>query len=225
MDYVLVHGTTQAPAGWQRLTGALTRRGHRVQAVDLPADEPGLLAADYARLAAEQVAGKADEPVVVAHSGGCLLLPAIAREVGARHLVWLAGYVPDPAGGQSFAGEIKASGSEMFGPEWRSLTEPPTADPVVAAYFLFHDCDLETLRWAVSTLRLFFPVAAYQEAGQPAEPVAPSTYVLPRGDRTFRPDWMRAAARERLGVDPVEIDGGHCPHVSRPEAIAEILDR
>jgi hypothetical protein len=156
----------------------------------------------------------ADEPVVVAHSGGCLLLPAIAREVGARHLVWLAGYVPDPAGGQSFAGEIKASGAEMFGPEWRSLTEPPTADPVVAAYFLFHDCDLETLPWAVSTLRLFFPVGAYQEAGQPAEPVAPSTYVLPRGDRTFWPQSMRAAARERLGVDPVEIDGGgHCPHV------------
>jgi pimeloyl-ACP methyl ester carboxylesterase len=35
---------------------------------------------------------------------------------------------------------------------------------------------------------------------------------------------MRAAARERLGSDPVEIDGGHCPHVSRPEAVAAILD-
>jgi Alpha/beta hydrolase family len=137
MDYVLVHGTTQSPAGWQRLAGALTRRGNRVQAVDLPTGQPELLAADYAGLAAGQVAGTMDHPVVVAHSGGCLLLPAIAREVGGRRLVWLAGYIPGPAGGPSFAGEIKAAGSEMFSPEWRSLTEPPTADPVVAAYFLF----------------------------------------------------------------------------------------
>ena len=108
MDYVLVHGTTQSPAGWQRLTGALTRRGNRVQVVDLPTGQPGLLAAHYAVLAAGQVADTMDHPVVVAHSGGCLLLPAIAREVEARRLVWLAGYIPGPAGGPSFAGEIKA---------------------------------------------------------------------------------------------------------------------
>ena len=225
MDYVLVHGTTQSPAGWQPLAGALTRRGHRVHAVDLPTGQPELLAADYAALAAGQVAGVVDEPVVVAHSGGCLLLPAIAREVGARRLVWLAGYIPGPAGGPGFAGEIQAAGSEMFSPEWRSLTEPPTADPVVAAYFLFHDCDLATLRWAVSTLRLLFPAAAYQHPPLPAGPMAPSTYVLPRADRTFRPEWMRTAARERLGCEPVEIDSGHCPHVSQPETIAEILDQ
>jgi hypothetical protein len=29
MDYVLVHGTTQSPAGWERLAGILTERGHR----------------------------------------------------------------------------------------------------------------------------------------------------------------------------------------------------
>jgi hypothetical protein len=100
--------------GWQRLAGALTRRRNRVQAVDLPTGQPELLAADYAGLAAGQVADTMDHPVVVAHSGSCLLLPAIAREVGARRLVWLAGYIPGPAGGPSFAGEIKAAGSEMF---------------------------------------------------------------------------------------------------------------
>jgi pimeloyl-ACP methyl ester carboxylesterase len=33
------------------------------------------------------------------------------------------------------------------------------------------------------------------------------------------------ATRERLGVEPVEIDAGHCPHVSRPERVADILER
>jgi pimeloyl-ACP methyl ester carboxylesterase len=53
----------------------------------------------------------------------------------------------------------------------------------------------------------------------------PSTYVLPVDDRTLTPDWMRRAARERLKTDPVEVPGGHCPHVSRPEHLAALLDR
>lgn len=224
MDFLLVHGTTQSPRGWERLAGALADRGHRVATADLPADRPELGAAEYARLAAEQVTGAVANPVVVAHSGSGLLLPAVGEAVDARRLVWLAAAVPDPSGA-SLAEEIGAAPGEVFNPEWVSLGEPPTADPVVAAYFLFHDCDLPTLRWALSTLRLFAPAAAYQEAhGAPADGI-PSTYVLPRGDRTLRPEWMRAAARQRLGVDPVEIDGGHCPHVSRPEAVADLLMR
>lgn len=49
--------------------------------------------------------------------------------------------------------------------------------------------------------------------------------MLPAEDRTLTPGWMRRAARERPGTDPVEVPGGHCPHVSRPEQVADILDR
>jgi hypothetical protein len=54
-------------------------------------------------------------------------------------------------------------------------------------------------------------------------PDLPSTFVLPREDRTLRAEWMRRAATERLGVTPVEVDGGHCPHTSRPEVVANVL--
>jgi pimeloyl-ACP methyl ester carboxylesterase len=53
----------------------------------------------------------------------------------------------------------------------------------------------------------------------------PSTYVLPTEDRTLTPDWMRRAARQRLRTDAVEVPGGHCPHASRPEQVATLLDR
>ena len=52
----------------------------------------------------------------------------------------------------------------------------------------------------------------------------PSTYVLPTEDRTLTPDWMRRAAAERLGTEPVELSAGHCPHVSRPGQVAALLD-
>lgn len=39
-DFVLAHGTTQSPAGWDRLADQLRRREHGVTMIDLPVDEP-----------------------------------------------------------------------------------------------------------------------------------------------------------------------------------------
>jgi pimeloyl-ACP methyl ester carboxylesterase len=219
MDYVLVHGTTQSPAGWQRVAADLTERGHRAHAVDLPVDKPDLLADDYARICAEQITGDMREPVVVAHSGGGLILPALADRLHAKHLVWLGAVVPDFAGGRSLLDQINTDLANMFHPDWPAWTSD---DPVETAYFLFHSCDLATLRWAMGTLRTWRPVAAYSEPAGPA-PTAPSTFVLPRHDRTLTPDWMRAAATERLSVTPIEVDGDHCPHVAKASLVTDIL--
>jgi len=164
------------------------------------------------------------EPVVVAQSAGGLLLPAIATAVGATHAVWLAALVPDVGRGRAAAEEIQADKDTMFGPEWPSWTSALAGAPADTAYFLFHDCDLETLRWGLATLRYFNLGAVYRETPTRHE-LPPSTYVLPRQDRTLTPRWMRKAAQERLGVEPTEVDGGYCPHASRPDQIAALLDR
>jgi pimeloyl-ACP methyl ester carboxylesterase len=223
MDVVLLHGTAQSTAGWTRLAAALASRGHRALPVDFPVDRPELLAADYAGIAADQVGGAVARPVVVAHSGAGLLLPAVADRLDAGHLVWLAAAVPDFEGGSSFVEQIERAGPELVHEEWRRFGRESTEDPVAAAYFGFHDCDLATLRWALTTMRLFYPAAVYAERPSP-RPDRPSTYVLPRQDRTLRPEWMRKVAAERLEVEPVEIEGGHFPHVSRPDLLAEILE-
>ena len=222
-DFVLLHGTTQSPLGWERVVVALRQRGHAAHAVDLPTDAPGLLAEDYARVIRGQVPGEVVAPIVVAHSGSGLLLPATARVLAARHQVWLAAVVPDPRGGRSLLDEVRADPTAIFNPEW--LGQNPVEDPVLATYFLFHDCDLATLRWALTTRRLFNPQAAYQEVPRPeAWPAIPTACVVATEDRTIRPDWLRRVARERLGVQPLEVPGGHCPHVSRPDLVADLLD-
>lgn len=220
MDFVLLHGTTQAPTGWARLIDVLERRGHRAAAVDFPTDRPELRAADYAGIARAQ-ADDVREPVVLAHSGAGLLLPAVAEALGARHLVWLAAAVPDFVGGATFAED--AADPEAATDDWRAAGWESTEDPLVAAYFGFHDCDLRTLRWAVTTMRLFYPEAVYRETPPPA-PRIPSTAVVPKDDRALRPSWLARIARERLGVEPIEIEGGHFPHVSRPEELADLLN-
>jgi pimeloyl-ACP methyl ester carboxylesterase len=195
---------------------ALARRGATAHAVQLPND-PHLGSADFAELIQRDVAPIA-APIVLAHSGSGPLLPAAARAVDARHQVWLAAWVPDPEA--TFAEDARAHIEEAFDPGW--VGKDPIEDDSVAETFLYHDCDEETLAWALSTRRLFVPSGAYSERIRLA-PEIPSTYVVATEDRTIRPEWQRRMACERLGVEPIQIRSGHCPNVSQPERLAEIL--
>jgi pimeloyl-ACP methyl ester carboxylesterase len=216
-NFVLIHGTTQGPAGWDRLIRELEGRGHHAIAVDLAASEAASIA-ELTEIAKSQVPDDFHAPVVVAHSGTGPLIPEIGRAVGARHGVWLAALVPSQH--LPLREEISSSPTEIFNPEW--VGQDPTADPLLASYFLFHDCDLETLRWAVTTLRLFALSFLYSSP-LPTLAEFPSTYVVGSQDRVIRPTWSRRAAQSRLTTDVVEVASGHCPHVSQAAAIAKIL--
>ncbi|MDT0303208.1 alpha/beta fold hydrolase [Streptomonospora wellingtoniae] len=235
MDYVLVHGTTQSPRGWDRLAAALARRGHRAVAADLLEGGSDLDADGYAEIVAKQVAtetadqaaregrGSGTGPVVVVHSGAGALASALATRLGASRVVWLAAFVPDTVRGRSLLSEIQGSSAEMFSSEWSGLAAPATEDPVTAGYFLFHDGDLATLRWGLDTVRLFQPARVYAQRPRPLPDGVASTYLLPMRDRTLRPHWMRVAAELRLRIKALEVDAGHCPHVSAPEEVAGII--
>jgi pimeloyl-ACP methyl ester carboxylesterase len=51
----------------------------------------------------------------------------------------------------------------------------------------------------------------------------PTTFLLCKDDRFFPPDWMRQVVRDRLGIEPVEIPGGHCAFLSQPQAMAAAI--
>ncbi|MGB0096134.1 MAG: hypothetical protein WBP81_26810 [Solirubrobacteraceae bacterium] len=38
-----------------------------------------------------------------------------------------------------------------------------------------------------------------------------------------RPQWSRIAAPQRLGVEPIELPGGHSPMLANPKHLADIL--
>jgi hypothetical protein len=56
-----------------------------------------------------------------------------------------------------------------------------------------------------------------------AWPDTDRAYLLARADRAVNPSWSRDAARERLGVEAVEIDGGHSSFLARPRELADRL--
>ncbi|BBZ10679.1 hypothetical protein MBRA_08740 [Mycobacterium branderi] len=175
---------------------------------------------DYAQLAANQITARGDV-TIVGHSGAGTLLPSIAAALDAVAVVWLAAYIPDFVNGRSLVEEIHTEPAKLFHPEWVGID--PIRDPDAARHFLFHDCNPGVQDWALGTLRAFIPAAGYQHKPGLRRPAAASTVIAPTRDRTLRADWIREAAVERLGVQPVLVDAGHCPHVSQPETVADIL--
>lgn len=146
-------------------------------------------------------------------------------------VILIHGTTQSAAGYGPLAGELAARGHRPLAPdlpadrpaEW--IGEDPATDTPAACYFLFHDVDLATLRWALRTRQSFRPDAAYHTPfPKDGHASAPSTYVVCRRDRALRPEWQRRAARERLGATTVELDVGHAPHVSAPELVADPIE-
>jgi pimeloyl-ACP methyl ester carboxylesterase len=56
-----------------------------------------------------------------------------------------------------------------------------------------------------------------------AWPDVPTRFLLCRDDRFFPADFQRRVVRERLGIEPDEMDGGHLPALARPHELAQRL--
>jgi pimeloyl-ACP methyl ester carboxylesterase len=81
----------------------------------------------------------------------------------------------------------------------------------------------ETARELAQRLRPAAP--ADGEYPLPGHPDVPTALVYATEDELFEPAWERFMARELLGIEPIEIPGGHFPMVEAPDALADLLDR
>jgi pimeloyl-ACP methyl ester carboxylesterase len=222
-SYALIHSSGQGPEGFKLLVEELERRGHCVVTPSLRADrmDEGLIFHVETLVDALERSGlQSREVVCVAHSAGGMYLPLVAERWPPRRMVFLAAVIPRP--GLSMREQFRADPS-MLNPAW--VGQDPMQDSV-AVDFVFHDCPPERLQWALATRVLFYARRAMDEpCPLRAWPAVPSSYIVCADDRTIAPAWQRRAAREWLGVEPIELPGGHSPHVSRPEALADILER
>ena len=217
--FCLVHGSTQATSGWARLTPELERRGHRVLCAELPADQPDASVVTYAQAISKALNDTEEPAIVVAHSVSGIFLPLLPSHCLVSRMVFLAAFVPEI--GKSPMAQLQAN-PEMFWSDW--VGKDPTKEGAVAVQYLFHDCDPETTAWALTTRRLTHARRALTETCPLRSwPNVPSSYILCREDRTLRPDYWREKVRSQLGIEPVELAGGHCPHLSRPAELAEAL--
>lgn len=217
--FCLVHGSTQNASCWDLLAPELDRHGHEIVRMNLPTDEPASSATRYADVIAAAIPPLRHDAIVVAHSASGLFLPLVPQKRRVRRLVFLAAVIPQI--GKSLRDQVDDE-KDMFNPDW--LGKDPTKDDRLALHFLFHDCSPELRRWALGSMSLMFARQAILElCPLKVWPDVPSSYIVCGEDRTIQPRWSRRAARERLGVAPIEFPGGHCPYISRPAELALVL--
>jgi pimeloyl-ACP methyl ester carboxylesterase len=227
--FVLVHGAWHGAWCWGEVPARLASAGHRTVAVDLPCDDPHAGWTAYADTVMSSLAGVDDELVVVGHSLGGGVIPLVAAQRPVEELVFLCSF--PPMVGRSLDDSVQAE-PELTEPRARAWRECRDAqdryvwpDFDSAAYSMYHDCSEEDARWAFAQLRPQGAAPFAERWPLEAWPDVPVTFITCLDDRMGSSSALRRVARERFGVEPIEIRGSHSPFVSQPGALTEALLR
>jgi pimeloyl-ACP methyl ester carboxylesterase len=217
--FCLLHGAWHDPSCWDLLTERLRARGHDARAPDLPLHDPASSYADRVRPAIEAVADVAEPVVVVGHSQSSALGPlvAVARPTSLIvHLCPRLGpFEPPPGGPSPFHQDTPMPEAREDG------TSAWEADAAIEA--MYPRLSPETARALAERLRpMAMPAGEYP---LPSHPDVPTALIYAAEDEFFDPDWERFMARELLGIEPIELPGGHFCMVEDPDGLAEVLDR
>ena len=215
--YVLIHGSGDSAFYWHLLDRELRERGHDVVAVDLPCDDESAGLAEYTDAVVDAI-GDRTELVVVAQSFGAFTAPLVCARVPVELMVLVAGMIPRP--GERGDDWSSATG---FDTAARAARERDGGDDNEIAIF-YHDVPPALAAEAMRRARTQAAAPGREPWPLAAWPDVPTKYLLCRDDRFFPAGWMRGVVRQRLGIAPDEMDGGHCPALSRPRELAERLE-
>jgi pimeloyl-ACP methyl ester carboxylesterase len=225
VTFALVHGAWHGAWCWERLVEPLRKRGHAVVAVDLPCEDPEAGLAKYAEATATALGHLREEVVLVGHSLNGLVLPLVASRRPVRGIVYLAAFVPLP--GKRMVDQFADLPDPILllegGRETDELGRSRWADLDTTARLLYPDLAPRDAEWAFSRLRPQSP-APQRERFPTQLPAVPSASVVCSDDRAVNPAWSRRIARERMGVEPLELSAGHFPMIAAPEALTEVLE-
>ena len=202
--FALIHGGGGSGWDWHLVVAELRGRGHDAVAVDLPIEDRLAGWEEYADTVV-QALGDLRDVVVVGHSMGGFTAPLVCERTPVDLLVLVAAMVPSP--GELFSDWWTNTGYEASGRDDVFYHDVP---PALAADARRRERD-EVAR----ALQQPWPLQSW--------PDTPTRYLLCRDDRMFPAEWARRHARERLGIEPDEMDGGHYITLARPHQLADRL--
>jgi pimeloyl-ACP methyl ester carboxylesterase len=198
--FTFIHGAGDVGWYWHLVEAELRDRGHDTVAPDLPVEDDTAGLGRYADVVIEAI-GRRKDVVVVAQSFGGYVAPLVADRIGARLIVLVAGMVPK-------AGE---TADEMFqNTDWK----PARLDESSTIAVFYHDVPPDLARQALAHERGQSETPGLEPWPLAAWPEIPTRAIVGRDDRFFPADWL----------EPDEIDSGHCPALSRPQELADLLD-
>jgi len=204
------------------LTPELEARGHEAIAVRLPAENDTAGWSEYAEAVVEALGDRGEVAVVAASMGG-FTAPIVCARRQVELLVLLNAMIPMP--GETFTTWWSNTGSEPARREYHASIGLAPEDADDDAVIYYHDLPVEVRteamarRWqgqSTTPLDEPWPLEAW--------PDVPTRLLAGRHDRMFPLAFQSRIARQRLGLEVDEIDGGHMVAMSNPAELADRLE-
>src|SRR3954454_14181947 len=215
---VLVHGGFVDGSGWQGVYQQLSKDGYTVSIVQNPTLS---LAGDVD--ATRRVIDAQTEPVIlVGHSYGGAVITEAGTDPNVKALVYIAAFMPD-------AGESVQTLISDLPPE----TGPPILPPQDGFLLLDRgkfpqafagDVNEDVAKFMADSQVPWGLEAAGGTISEPAWRTKPSWYLVTTDDRMIPPALQREMS-ERAGATVVETPGSHSIYVSRPDVVADLIER
>jgi pimeloyl-ACP methyl ester carboxylesterase len=203
--FALIHGGGGSAWDWHLVAPELRRRGYEGVPVDLPSEDESAGWWDYADAVVDAIRKRRDV-IVVGHSLGGFTAPLVCERIPVDLLVLVAGMIPAPG--------------ELFNDWWTNAGYAESGFDDV----FYHDVPPTLAAEAKRRERSESAKALREPWPLDGWPETPTRYLLCRDDRMFTAAWARRHARERLGIEADEMDGGHYVTLSRPFELAERLE-
>ncbi len=217
-NIVLVHGGFVDGSGWAGVHRILTADGYKVTIVQNPTTS----LADDVAVTRRALAAQDGPVILVGHSYGGVVISEAGGDPKVKGLVYVAAFAPD-------AGE---SVSSLIANPAPGAPVPPILPPQDGYLFLdkakFAAAFAADVKPADAALmadsQVPWGVAALAGAvSAPAWKVKPSWYLVARDDHMIPPPAQRAMAG-RAKATVVEVPGSHAVYVSRPDAVAKLIE-
>lgn len=217
--FCLVHGAWHDETCWNPLIEVLESRGHECLAPRLPLEDRNATFPDYAAVVSSALPEDTDA-VLVGHSMSSAVIPLIPGLRSVAQLIYLcpamAGFELLPGEPdykrQGYVGPVKEGGVSRWAPERARVALYGRLDPDLAASL---------------AAKLRPQPAAPFDAPYPLArpPEIDSAFIYGREDEIFDDGWSRWISRALLGVEPVELPGGHFPMLEHPLLLADALEQ
>ncbi|MFF3951155.1 alpha/beta fold hydrolase [Streptomyces sp. NPDC001902] len=220
--FVLVPGAGGGTWYWHLLVPELRRRGHAAVAVDLPTADDSAGLQEYAD-AAVAAAGDRAPLVLVAQSMAGFSAPLACERLGDRLVLLVLVNAMVPVPGETAGDWWAATGQ----PEARRALDLAEGRPVDGEFdplvTFFHDLPRPVADEALAQGNRQSDTPFGVPFPLPAWPQVPTRVVVGRDDRLFPAAFQQRVARERLGVEPDVLPGGHLVALADPGGLADLL--
>jgi pimeloyl-ACP methyl ester carboxylesterase len=220
--YVLIPGAGGRADYWRFVVPELEKRGHDVVAVELPAadDEAGF--DEYADVIVKAIGDRRDL-ILVAQSMGGFSAPMVCERIKVDLLIMLAAMTPEP--GEPAGEWWQATGQDQAVRELKQSLGVPADSPFDPVFSFLHDVPEDVIADVLAAGEIV-------QSGTPFEKPWPLTswpdvqtrFLLCQDDRLFPAEFQRKLVKQRLGITPDEMPGGHLPALSRPLELVERLE-